>query len=117
MNSKEIKSFLISTLKSDADPAEISARLEEKGISYDFKNDFTDKVIGRIYESELKPSREVDFVRSLNFAFYRIALTGVAAIVVLLISIFLMEGSLSFNSFLGLSDGYDETMVSLLTGN
>jgi hypothetical protein len=53
----------------------------------------------------------------MNFAFYRVALTGVAAIVLLLISIFLMEGSLSFNSFLGLKDNYDESIVCLLTGN
>jgi hypothetical protein len=53
----------------------------------------------------------------MNFAFYRIALTGVAAIIVLLVSIFLREGSFSFNSFLGLSDNYDESIVCLLTGN
>jgi len=117
MNSTEIKKLLISSINTGADPAEISAKLEEEGISYDFKSDFTDKILGRIYSSGLKVTREVDFLKSLNFAFYRIALTGVAAIVVLLISIFLMEGSISFNSFLGLSDSYDETIVSLLTGN
>jgi hypothetical protein len=117
MNSTEIKKLLIRAISTDSDPAEISAKLEEEGVSYDFSIGFTDKVLGRIYSTGLKVSREVDFLKSLNFAFYRIALTGVAAIVVLLISIFLMEGSLSFNSFLGLSDSYDETIVSLLTGN
>jgi hypothetical protein len=117
MNSTEIKKLLISSLDTGADPAEISARLESVGVSYDFNKDFTDKVLNKIYEAKVIVTREVDFVKSLNFAFYRIALTGVAAIVVLLISIFLMEGSLSFNSFLGLSDTYDETIVSLLTGN
>jgi hypothetical protein len=53
----------------------------------------------------------------MSSVFYRIALTGVAAIAILLISIFLMEGSLSFNSFLGLSDNYSESIVCLLTGN
>ncbi|MBK7132884.1 MAG: hypothetical protein IPH69_08740 [Bacteroidales bacterium] len=117
MNSSEIKKLLISSISTDADPSEVSARLEKEGISYDFSKDFTDKVLDRIFETKVVVTREIDFVRSLNFAFYRIALTGVAAIVVLLISIFLMEGSLSFNSFLGLSDSYDETIVSLLTGN
>jgi len=117
MNSSEIKKLLISSLNAESDPAEVSARLEKEGISYDFREDFTNKVLNRIYETKVNVAREVDFMKSLNFAFYRIALTGVAAIVVLLISIFLMEGSLSFNSFLGLSDSYDETLVSLLTGN
>jgi hypothetical protein len=53
----------------------------------------------------------------MNIAFYRIALTGVAAIVLLLISIFLSEGSLSFNTFLGMGESYDESIVYLLTGN
>ncbi len=117
MNSSEIKKLLISSINTDIDAAEVSSRLEKEGISYDFSKDFTDKVLDRIFETKTIITREVDFVRSLNIVFYRIALTGVAAIVFLLISIFLMEGSLSFNSFLGLSDSYDETIVSLLTGN
>jgi hypothetical protein len=48
--------------------------------------------------------------------FYRIALTGVAAIVLLLISIFMMEGSVSFNSLIGLGSTYDESILCLLTG-
>jgi hypothetical protein len=35
----------------------------------------------------------------------------------MLVSIFLREGSLSFNSFLGLSDNYNESLICLLTGN
>jgi len=34
-----------------------------------------------------------------------------------LISIFVIQGSLSFDSFLGLGDSYDESIVYLLTGN
>jgi hypothetical protein len=117
MNSSEIKTLLISSLNADADPAEVSRKLEDEGISYDFSKGFGDKVLNRIFSTGLTVTREVEFLKSMNFAFYRIALTGVAAIVVLLISIFLMEGSLSFNSFLGLSDSYDESIVCLLTGN
>ena len=104
-------------MNADADPAEVSGKLEEEGISYDFSKGFGDKILDKLFSAGLTVNREVEFVKSMNFAFYRIALTGVAAIVVLLISIFLMEGSLSFNSFLGLSDSYDESIVCLLTGN
>lgn len=117
MNSSEIKKMLINSLNSDTDPSVFPSKLEEEGISYDFSKGFGDKVLNRIFSTGLTVTREVEFVKSLNFAFYRIALTGVAAIVVLLISIFLMEGSLSLNSFLGLSDSYDESIVCLLTGN
>jgi hypothetical protein len=117
MNQSEIKNLIIGSLNADADPLAVSGKLEQEGVSYDFSNKFGEKVLDRLYTAGYKVNREVEFVKSMNFAFYRIALTGVAAIVILLVSIFLMEGSLSFNSFLGLSDSYDESIVCLLTGN
>jgi hypothetical protein len=117
MKASEIKNMLISSLDKDSDPSFVSRKLEDEGVTYDFNKGFGDKVLGRIFSTGITVTREIEFVKSMNFAFYRIALTGVAAIVLLLISIFLMEGSLSFNSFLGLSDSYDESIVCLLTGN
>ncbi|MEI6049217.1 MAG: hypothetical protein WCS03_10000 [Bacteroidota bacterium] len=117
MNPTEIKNLLISSMNSDADPIAVSRKLEEECISYDFSNGFRDKILDKLFSAGYNINREVEFVKSMNFAFYRIALTGVAAIALLLLSIFLMEGSLSFNSFLGLNDSYDESIVCLLTGN
>jgi hypothetical protein len=117
MKASEIKKLIISSLYKDADSGVASVKLEEEGISFDFKQGFEERILDKLYSSGLTINRESEFVKSMNFAFYRIALTGVAAIVVLLISIFLMEGSLSFNSFLGLNDSYDESIVCLLTGN
>lgn len=117
MKPSEIKKLIISSLSTDADFKEASMRLEEEGVSYDFNKGFGDKILNKLYSAGLTINLEVEFVKSMNFAFSRIAITGVAAIVVLLISIFLMEGSLSFNSFLGLSDSYNESIVCLLTGN
>jgi hypothetical protein len=116
MKLSEIKNLVISSLNIDADPQEAARILEEEGVSFDFSNSFGDKILGKLFPAELVINREVEFMKSLNFVFNRIALTGIAAIIVLLISIFLMEGSLSFNSFLGLSDSYDESIVCLLTG-
>jgi len=117
MNKSEIKKLIISSLNSDADTVEVSGKLEKEGISYNFSGNFSDRVLNKLFSAVLTVNREVEFVKYMNFAFYRIALTGVAAIIVLLISIFLREGSFSFNSFLGLSDNYDESIVCLLTGN
>jgi hypothetical protein len=117
MNSSEIKNMIISSLDSEADTINVSGKLEEEGIAYNFSPDFKDKVLNKLFSAKQTIRREVEFIKYMNFAFYRVALTGVAAIVLLLISIFLMEGSLSFNSFLGLKDNYDESIVCLLTGN
>lgn len=116
MNTAEIKNLMISSLSENTDTEEVSRRLGEEGIDYDFRPNFKDKVLNKIFSAGLSINREVEFVKYMNFAFYRIAITGVAAIVLLLISIFIMEGSLSLNSCLGLSDNYDESIVCLLTG-
>jgi hypothetical protein len=117
MNTSDIKKMMISSLNPDADALDVSRKLEEEGVSYDFSQTFGTRLMDKLFSAGLTINRQVEFQRYMNFAFYRIALTGVAAIVVLLISIFVMEGSLSFNSFLGLSDNYDESIVCLLTGN
>jgi hypothetical protein len=117
MNPSEIKNLMISALDADTDAAEVSRVVEEEGISYNFNPDFGDKVLNKIFSAGIAVNREIEFVKYLNFAFYRVALAGVAAIVLLVISIFLMDGSFSLNSFLGLSDNYNESIVCLLTGN
>jgi len=117
MNASEIKKIMLGSLKEEADTIEFARKLEEEGVSYNFSKGFGDRVLNKIYSAGLTINKEVEFVKYMNLAFYRIALTGVAAIVVLLISIFLMEGSISINSLLGLHDNYDESIVSLLTGN
>lgn len=117
MNTSEIKKLIISSLNANVDTVEISRKLEEVGISYNFSHNFGDKVLNKLFSAGLAINHEVEFVKYMNFTFYRVALTGLAAIVVLLISIFLMQGSISLNSLLGLSDNYDESIVCLLTGN
>jgi hypothetical protein len=117
MNLSEIKELFIRSLDHEASTADIPRRLEEAGVSFDFKYGFSERVLDRIFTAGMIINREVDFVRNLNYIFYRIAFTGIAAIALLLVSIFFTEGSLSFNSFLGLSDTHVESIVCLLTGN
>ncbi len=116
MNRSEVKELIIRSLNSDEDPLDVSSKLVKEGVSYDFRNDFTDAVLNKIFPVAGVISREIEFARYMVFAFRSIALSGLAAIIVLLISIYLREGSISFNAFLGLRDNYDETIVCLLTG-
>lgn len=117
MKASEIRKLLISSLYADTDTTEIFKKMEESGVVFDFKKGFSEKVLNKVFLAGITVNKEVEFVRSMTFAFNRIAITGIAAILLLLISIFLMEGSISFNSFLGLSNSYDESIVSMLTGN
>ena len=73
-------------------------------------------MLDRIFSSGRDFYREPEFIRNMSYVFRNIAISGAAAIILLLISIFFMEGTISINSFLGLKDGYDESIVCLLTG-
>ena len=116
MKPSEIKKFIIESTDEGTDTGEIARRLDE-GVSFDFSKRFSDKVTDRIFAGALAVTREMEFTRNLYSVFYRIAITGVAAIILLMLSIFIMQDSFSFNSLLGLGDTYDESIVCLLTGN
>ncbi len=117
MKPSEIKKLVIGSTDEKTDTSEISRILENEGVSFDFRNGFVEKITDRLFAPDVKINREMEFTKNLNFIFYRIAIPGVAAIVILMISIFIVQDSFSFNSFLGLGDSYDESIVYLLTGN
>jgi hypothetical protein len=117
MNSSDLKKMLINSLNNEYDSGTMPGRLAEEGVSYDFNDSFTDNVLSRIFAVKSGFALNPELIGFLNFTFSRIAITGIAAIIVLLISIFLMEGHLTINSILGLGDNYDEGIVYLLTGN
>jgi hypothetical protein len=116
MKPSDIKELLINSLNHDADPKDVFSKLENEGVSYDFRQGFSDAVLLKIFPATLKVTRDIEFVRYMYLAFKNIAISGVAAIILLLISIFLMEGSISFDSFLGLKDNYAESIICLLIG-
>lgn len=115
MKAAEIKDLFDKALDPMSSTDNIPEKLEESGVIFDFKPGFDAKVTGRLFTAA-PVSREMEFVKTLYHVFTRIAVTGVAAILILLLSIFISEGTLSLDSFLGLSDSAEESMVFLLTG-
>jgi hypothetical protein len=117
MNKNEFKELVISLMNENSEPGKIRKSIESAGVHFEFSNGFHGKVMERIYSIAAVVQKESEFARSLAFVFYKIALPGIAAIIILLISIYLMEGSFSINSFLGLGSNNEESIICLLTGN
>lgn len=90
--------------------------LKEAGVIYSFGPRFTERVLDSVFNQALVINRQLEFVRTLNNVFYKVAFAGVAAILLLLMSIFFMDGSLTFNSLVGISDSFDENLITLLAG-
>ncbi|MGA1978317.1 MAG: hypothetical protein ABSG89_10740 [Bacteroidales bacterium] len=116
MKPEDLKKLIIQSLDNDADPKDIAGKLEGERLFYDFSQGFKEKVIDRLFSASHSVIKEVELVRDLNFIFKRIAVTGIAAIIILTISIFLMQGSFSLNSLFGLSNDYNESIICMLTG-
>ena len=117
MNNREFRKLLITSLDNESDTENASKKILAEGVNYDFSERFLDRVMDRIYSAGSVAVRESEFIRNLTFVFYRIALSGVAAIILLLLSILLTQGSLSLDSFFGLGNNTEESIISLLTGN
>jgi hypothetical protein len=117
MKVSDLKELLIRSLDKEDDAGTTATKLEEAGVTFRFSEGFRERILDRIYSSGSSVVHGTEFVRDLNYVFYRIAVAGVAAIVVLLITLFIVQGSFSLNSFLGMGNSYDESIFCLLTGN
>ncbi len=117
MKSSQLKELIIRGLDNDSDPAEIFAKIKEAGVDYQFSNNFTSKVLDAVFITGSASAPDNELASSIRIINYRLAVAGIAAIVLLALSLFLSEGSFSLNSFLGISNNYDESIFCLLTGN
>ena len=117
MKPLEIKKLIIDSLDADFDTADFSEKLEKDGISFDFSEGFEDKILNSIVDNKSYSIRDNEFISNLSLLVSRVAITGIAAIIILLISIFITEGgSFSINSLVGLGDVYNEGLIYLLGG-
>jgi len=84
-----------------------------KNTSFRFHEGFAGRVMNRIKE-EGGHVIEMDVSSQMINLFRKIAMAGVAAIVILLLSIYLTSGTLNKNSVLGVDSFSDDNLVSYL---
>ena len=78
----------------------------------DFKPGFESRVMAKITSTKVYA-----YSHLFNTAFKRIALSGAAAIIILLITIYLSDGSLSTDSLLGTQDMDIESYTAMMYNN
>ena len=81
---------------------------------YSFGPGFHSKVMDKIAEEKEPLILRPEFNKSLFTVFKRVALTGVAAIIILFLSIYLSDDSFSFRSLTGGDTYSDDNLVSYL---
>ena len=135
MVKKEIHNLLIRSLDEELVPSEMERLerllsesfelreekrklLEMRGLisskQYSFSDNFQAKVMDRITEENEPLILQPEFNRSLFTVFKRVALTGVAAILILFLSIYLSNDSFTLETLTGGDSYSDDNLVSYL---
>ena len=81
---------------------------------FQFNHGFKERVMDNLSSNRNGLGIDFTFVRDLNRIFTRVAITGIAAIVLLLLSIFLTTGSVSFDSLSGAESYSEDNVISYL---
>ena len=114
MRNNDLKELVLRSITEDISDAE-RMQIEERAIyDYSFSNDFRERVMARLNPAEAWLLFGIDFMKSFDVIFKRVALVGLAAIIILAVSLFLSQGSLSYDTLLGLDNHVDEGLISLL---
>jgi len=81
---------------------------------YAFRVGFKNRVLARIADEKKPLFQKPEFNSSLYSMFKRVAITGVAAIVIILLSLYLSGETISLDTVTGKSIHSDEDLVSIL---
>lgn len=114
MKEEKMKDLFLLSLTDDLDTDQRDA-LDEEFFRYDgFNPGFRERVMAKIQRPVvLQEKSKRSFERSLNSLFVRITLAGAAAIILLVVSLLLSQGSLSYDTLLGIDKNVDGVLVSL----
>jgi hypothetical protein len=81
---------------------------------YEFKPFFETRVMNRILKLKSGKVFELDFTKNLSTVFKRVAISGIAAIIILLITFYISEGSFSLDTLTGVETFSDDSLISYL---
>jgi predicted anti-sigma-YlaC factor YlaD len=78
---------------------------------------FTENVLSKIDKLEKSGAREISEQDNFSYVFGRIAITGIAAVIILVIGIYVFEGTLPFNYFVEPDYLYPDNVTNYLLSN
>ena len=82
--------------------------------NYSFSDGFRNRVMQAVSDEKKGKVISIDFTRSFTSMFNRIAVAGVAAILLLVISLYISHGSLNVNTLTGIDPISEDNLISVL---
>ncbi|HDZ40551.1 MAG TPA: hypothetical protein ENH59_02565 [Bacteroidetes bacterium] len=114
MEPEKIKDLFLRSLSSDIDGNEREVLERELFTDHRFSEGFGEKLMKKITSAKVLINGKHDLARSFDSIFMRVAIPAAAAVVILVISILLSQGSLSYDTLLGIDNEVDGVLISLL---
>ena len=82
--------------------------------NYSFSDGFRNRVMQAVSDEKKGKVISIDFTRNFTSMFNRIAVAGVAAILLLVISLYISHGSLNVNTLTGIDPISEDNLISVL---
>ena len=82
--------------------------------NYSFSDGFHNRVMQAVSDEKKGKVISMDFTRSFTSMFNRVAVAGVAAIALLVISLYISHGSLNINTITGVEPVSQDNLISVL---
>lgn len=114
MKPEKIKDLFLRSLSSDIDGDEREILERELFTDHRFSEGFSEKIMKKIARGKVLLNGKRELLRSFDSIFMRVAIPAAAAVVILIISILLSQGSLSYDTLLGIDNEVDGMLISLL---
>ena len=126
MNKNDLTQLALKSLTEEISESERKVIEAELLKDQSFGPGFRDRVLESIYSGSLRPFFDPGNLSIFNrvfipgnlsiiyLVFNRLALTVMIAIILLIVTLFISQGSLSFDTLIGIDSEMDEGMLSLL---
>ncbi|HCC69856.1 MAG TPA: hypothetical protein DEQ09_01685 [Bacteroidales bacterium] len=114
MKPAKLKELLLRSLSSELGKNDRAILEKELLADYRFSEGFRDRVMKSIVTGKAFITGESEILRSFDSVFIRVAIPGAAAVIILALSLLLSQGSLSYDTLLGIDNNVDGVLISLL---
>jgi len=114
MKSVKLKNLFLHSLSDDLDSAQRELLEKELFTHHKFSEGFRDRLMRKIASGEIMLSGKRELIRSFDSIFMRVAIPAAAAVIILVLSILMSHGSLSYDLLLGIDNDVDGMLISLL---
>ncbi len=115
MKPEKLKDLLFRSLSSELGDDEREVLERELLTDHKFREGFRDRVMKRISSGRILLNGKREMLRSFDSIFMKVAIPGAAAVIILMLSLLLSQGSLSYDTLLGIDNKVDGVLISLLS--